>query len=211
MLLWEISSYFFYFFLVPATISASSKNILFKSEIGFSPLKFTVGGDTYKNEPLGVGATFNIKIDYLLESIFSNLGLYYKTIIGSDYGLVPLNEVGLSFTYFPYDFIKEKIIIDNQVSMSVKKVLPFISIDVGACSFSVNDTKQTETSFNSILMDLSVFFGVMFPYRGSTYFTSSVGYSMSYGGASKIGSDGQELPSIGFKSAVLMIGFAYNP
>lgn len=201
---------FFCIIILPLNLQAASNNILFKMDFGLSPVKFTVG-DTYNNTSLGMGMTANVQIDYLLESLFASMGLYYRTIIGSDFGLIPLNEVGFSFTYYPYNFIKEKILVDNQVSMSIKKVLPFISVDAGATSFSINDAKGTKTSFNSILMDISVLFGVMFPYGQNLFFTTSVGYMTSFGGAAKPSSDGSTLPAISFNSVALLVGFAYNP
>jgi len=190
--------------------SLMSSNIMFKSDFGISPLKFSVG-ETYSNTSIGSGITFNLQIDYLIQAFFSSVGIYYHTIIGSNYGLIPLNEVGLSFTYYPYNYIKETVMIDNQVSIIVRKVIPFVSLNTGIASFSINDT-ELKTSFNSLLIDLSVLAGVMFPYGKSMFFNTSVGFQKSFGGSgSSTGENEIGIPSISFNSVIILLGFSFFP
>jgi hypothetical protein len=183
---------------------------MFKTDLGISPLKFSVG-DTYSNTSIGSGITLNLQIDYLIESIFSSIGIYYHTIIGSNYGLIPLNEVGISITYYPYDYIKETVMVDNQVSIIIRKVIPFISFNSGIASFSIND-KDLKTSFNSLLIDLSVLAGVMFPYGKNMFFNTSVGFQKSFGGTgSSTGEEEIGIPSISFNSVLILLGFSFIP
>jgi len=192
------------------TNSIYANKVLFKTDFGVSPIKFSVG-DTYNNTSIGPGITFNLQIDYLIESVFSSLGFYYHTIIGSSYGLIPLNELGLSLTYYPYNFIKERVLIDNQVSLELRKVVPYLSLNSGIALFSIND-KNLQSSFNSLLIDLSLYSGVMFPFGQGMFFSTSVGFQKSFGGSGTSNGENEiDIPSISFSSVKILVGFAYHP
>ena len=146
-----------------------------------------------------------IKLDYNL--IFSSLDMALvfsmSEMFESNFGTIPYTRFGIGPRWYIRGINGNRVLLDNQVQGRLWKPSPFIGLQLGFGSLSLEDGAdvQLKSDFNAAVIDTTLEIGLETPVSANMVFIGHFSYLMS-----ALSSSDETRPALSYSGIQLFVG-----